>query len=361
MRFAQTATKAVFCTLMSVLPLQGAGIAPSAPAKRKVVRIEITPGMATLVPGQSAQFSARAYDSKGRRVSGVTFSWSSTLLSVATVGSTGSAQAIGNGIAQIRAQVRRVTGTATVRVDDGTGGGGGLTNLFFLHHSTGDGFVVEGDIRGYIEDYNQPRGTNYEFWDHGYNGDGLRDPAGTPTGTSYEIPDDNTDPDGLYRLWTGSDGVAVASRNLILNNHQVIAFKSCFPASAISDTDTLNQYKSWYLEMRDVFDSRPDRVFVVMSTPPLHRLSTNRTEARNARTFASWLKSSEYLAGHSNIVCFDLFDVLAEPDDGSATANMLRYEYEQSHGDGDSHPNAPANRAVAPLLAQTLIDAALGH
>ncbi len=236
-----------------------------------------------------------------------------------------------------------------------------LKNLFFLHHSTGDGIVVEGDVRGHIADYNRAHGTRFRFWDHGYNGDGLRNPRGQFTGTSYNIPDDNTDPDGLWRLWTSTRADCVACRNLILTNHRVIAFKSCFPASAIPDNATLQQRKQWYLAMRDFFDTRTDRVFMVMSTPPLHRLATNATEAKNARRFADWLKSPTYLAGHPNIVCFDLFDLLAKADDGSPTANMLKYQYEGSHKNSDPHPNALANRTVGPIFAQALIAAGLSH
>jgi hypothetical protein len=230
---------------------------------------------------------------------------------------------------------------------------GTRTNLFFLHHSTGEGIIAEGNVRGYIDRYNQDHGTHYEFWDQGYNDDGLRDPQGEPAGT-YNIPDDNTDPDGLYNLWTTDN----RARRQILENHQVIAFKSCFPASGIVDDGMLAQYKQWYLAMRDVFDQYPDKVFVVMSPPPLHHLATEPGEARRARQFAKWLKSGEFLDGHPNVVCFDLFDALAHPDDGSAGANMLRNEYEVSHSDSDSHPNTMANQAVGPLLAQFLIDAA---
>jgi len=233
--------------------------------------------------------------------------------------------------------------------------------VFFLHHSTGEGLVTAGHMRATFDTYNAAHGTKIEFWDHGYNGDGLRDPAGNPTGTNYEIPDDNTDPEGLYRLWTDTSPGWTHSRNVILKNYEVIAFKSCFPASAIPDAATLQQYKDWYLAMRDFFDTRTDRVFVVMSTPPLHRLATNATEAANTRAFANWLSSSAYLSGHPNVVCFNLFDHLARADDGSATANMLRYDYEGSHTDSDSHPNTLANETVGPVFAQFLIDAAVDH
>lgn len=230
--------------------------------------------------------------------------------------------------------------------------------LFFLHHSTGEGIVTQGDVRGAVASHNAENGTSFAFWDHEYNAQGLRNAAGDLTGTNYDIPGDNTDPEGLYMLWTSSEAGWTNARNRILNNYQVIAFKSCFPASAIPDADTLNQYKTWYRAMRDFFDTRTDRTFVVISTPPLHRLATSATEADNARAFAEWLKSDEYLAGHPNVVCFDLFNELAAADDGSATANMLRYEYEGDHSDSDSHPNATANEAVGPVFARALIEAA---
>lgn len=232
-----------------------------------------------------------------------------------------------------------------------------LTNLFFLHHSVGDGLVVAGDMRGAIASYNSAHGTPFVFWDHGYNGDGLRDADGNSTGTSYDIPNDNTDVEGLYYLWTSTEADAVAARNSILDNHQVIAFKSCFPNAAITDAAMLQQYRDWYLAIRDFMDTRQDHLFVVMGFPPLHRLATNTTEANNARAFANWLKSATYLSGHANVVCFDLFDQLAKANDGSATANRLRYNYEIDHFDGgNSHPNDTANAIVGPALANFMCE-----
>ena len=228
------------------------------------------------------------------------------------------------------------------------GGMHNLTNLFFLHHSVGDGLVVEGNMRDVINAYNSAHSTNYMFWDHGYNSDGLRNPDGKMTETNYNIPDDNTDPEGLWYLWTSSEADAQTARNKIMENHQVIAFKSCFPASAIPDKETLNQYKTWYLDMRDFFDQHPEKLFVVMSTPPLREVDTNATEAANARAFANWLKSDEYLSDHPNVVCFDLFDYLAGED------NFLKDEYETE----DSHPNTLANKTVGLAFAQFLIEEA---
>jgi len=227
------------------------------------------------------------------------------------------------------------------------------TKLFFLHHSTGRNLISQGGVREYITSFNAANQTHFGLWDHDYNSIGLSDAQGRLLGRNYNIPNDNTYPDGLHYLWA----VANSARDSILTNHQVIAFKSCYPASGIGSDAELEQRKVWYLEMRDVFDQHPDRVFVVMSQPPLHRLSTNLAEADRARAFASWLGSDEYLAGHPNVVCFDLFDRLAHPDDGSDVRNMLRYEYELSHYNGDSHPNALANQQVGPPFARALIKA----
>ena len=229
-----------------------------------------------------------------------------------------------------------------------------MTNVFFLHHSTGRYLLDEGGVRATLAAYNQSRGTHVELWDHDYNSIGLRNPDGAYLGYGYDIPDDNTDPDGLYVLWTTSN----SAREQILQNHQVIAFKSCFPASEITSDTQLDQRQNWYLAMRDVFDQHPDKVFIVISQPPLHRLATNATQAARARAFADWLGSSAYLSGHPNVRFFDLFDHLAAPDDGSATANMLRWEYERSHTDTDSHPNVLANQTVAPDFTDFLVDTA---
>ena len=172
---------------------------------------------------------------------------------------------------------------------------------------------------------------------------------------SYSINADNTDVEHMHHLWTGADAEWTSFRNKIMSSHEVIAFKSCFPNSAITDTAMLNQYKTWYLEMRSYFDAHPEKLFVVMSTPPLHRLATNTAEASNARAFANWLKSPTYLSGHPNIVCFDLFDYFAGAD------NFLKYEYEGDHASDDSHPNAAANETVGPIFSQFLIDAALNY
>lgn len=224
------------------------------------------------------------------------------------------------------------------------------TRLFFLHHSTGRNLLDQGDVRLHLDTINAERGTDFVLWDHDYNDIGLKDPAGVLLGYGFDIPDDNTDPDGLYKLWTTNN----SARDSILANYDVIAFKSCYPASAITSDAMLDQYKTWYLEIRDVLDQHPDKEFLVMSQPPLHRLGTTVEAADRARAFANWLGSDAFLAGHPNIHYFDFFNRLANADDGSATRNMLRYEYEATHDYAESHPNALANETVGPFFIDAL-------
>ncbi|MBC8424399.1 hypothetical protein H8E07_09770 [bacterium] len=227
-------------------------------------------------------------------------------------------------------------------------------NIFFLHHSTGRNLIEEGSVRNAVETYNAARGSAVVFWDHDYNYIGLRNPAGAYLGYNYNIPDDNTYPDGLHVLWTTNN----AARTAILENHQVIAFKSCFPTCDIDSDAELQQYKDWYLDMRDVFDQHPTKTFVVISPPPRHRLATNAAAATRARAFATWMGSAEYMSGHGNLRFYDLFDRMAHADDGSGQANCLRYEYERSHSSTDSHPNVYANQSEAPEFIQFLLDTA---
>jgi len=227
--------------------------------------------------------------------------------------------------------------------------------FFFLHHSTGRALMNEGDVRDIIEVVSSFEETQLRVWDHDYNHIGLRDAEDEYTGYSYNIPEDNTDPQGLHQLWT----TANAARDSILARYDVIAFKSCYyPAARITSDQQLEDYKNWYLEIRDVLDTYPDKLFIIMSMPPLHRLVTELEWADRARDFADWLGSSEFIQGHANMVYFDLFNQFAHPDDGSTDRNMLRYEYERTHDVPNGHPNELANSIVGPLFANFVVNAA---
>lgn len=224
-----------------------------------------------------------------------------------------------------------------------------FTNVVFLHHSVGRNLIRQGKVRERL------MAAGFELWDHDYNYEGLTRPDGTRTGYSYHIPNDDTDPDGLARLLTQHVYPWPINALSGLMQHDVIVLKSCFPASNIATHEQLGRYQEWYLAMRDVMDQHPDRLFILLTPPPLHPASTSPEAAARARTFADWLSSEEYTDGHPNVFVFDLFGLLAENDPAAPDFNMLRKEYRDG---ADSHPNAYANEAIGPLLADFIIQSA---
>ncbi len=87
---------------------------PGAPT---IQTIEVTPATASKQVGQTQQFTAVAQDAGGNPISGVTFTWSSSNTSIATVnGSTGLATAVAVGTATITATAGGKSGTATFTV-----------------------------------------------------------------------------------------------------------------------------------------------------------------------------------------------------------------------------------------------------
>lgn len=210
------------------------------------------------------------------------------------------------------------------------------TRILFLHHSTGESLIEEGDVREGLT------ALGYEFFDHGYNDDGLRLADGSYTGTHYDVPGDNTDPDGFAEIFAQPLHDPPDNTFSHLMQYDVIAFKSCFPVSNIGDDAQLRQYKSYYLSIRDRVDQYPGKLFIVLTPPPQVPNNSDAEEATRARAFASWLKSDEYLAGHSNVFVFDFFDLLAGPD------SFLRPEYRVD--EYDAHPNERANREIGPVF-----------
>ena len=226
-------------------------------------------------------------------------------------------------------------------------------NIVFLHHSTGNNLIQQGGVRQLMQN------AGYNFWDHGFNYQGLRGPDGKKAGYSYKIPGDNTDPDGFHKIFTQSEYSLPLNAYSGLLQHDVIIFKSCFaPANQIKSDEQLEQYKAWYLEIRDEIDQHPEKIFIILTIPPLNPAETNPEEAARARAFAEWLISDEYLAGHANLFAFDFFDYLAENDPASPEYSMLREAYRTGT---DSHPNQSANQYIGPLFAAFITETIEGY
>lgn len=223
---------------------------------------------------------------------------------------------------------------------------GEFTNIVFLHLSVGANLILEGNVRGLLSQ------TGYTFWDQGYNEWGMVNPDGTSTGYHYRVPSNNTSPDGLANIFSQHLYSLPINTFSALMQHEVLIFKSCYPASDISSDEKLEQYKNWYRQIREITDQYPEHVFIFLTAPPLNPAATNLDIAARARVFNNWIKSDEFLQGHTNIYVFDFFDLLAESDPTSPEYNMLRTEYREGI---DSHPNKQANEMIGPLFVGFII------
>jgi hypothetical protein len=133
--------------------------------------------------------------------------------------------------------------------------------------------------------------------------------------------------------------------------YDVVAFKSCFPASQICSEDTLEEYQRYYETVKSVTRQHRDILFIPFTTPPLVPLDTEPHCAARARRFAEWLTGS-YDDGENNLIAYDLFNVLAGADSRAGDFNCLRNEYQSDPH--DSHPNARANEVVATHFTEWL-------
>jgi hypothetical protein len=217
------------------------------------------------------------------------------------------------------------------------------TRIVFLHHSCGENLINQGDVREGLT------ALGYEFYDHGYNEEGLRLADGSYTGTNFGVPGDNTDPDGFADIFAQPLHDPPDNTFSHLMQYDVIAFKSCYPVSNIWGDEQLAEYQSYYLSIRDRMDQYPDKIFVIVTQPPQVPANSDPAEAARARAFVNWLQSDEYLAGHPNVFVFDFFGLLADDD------NFLRPEYRLDEYDG--HPNQRANRDIGPLFVAFIDEA----
>jgi hypothetical protein len=216
--------------------------------------------------------------------------------------------------------------------------GADLSRVIFLHHSVGANLIAQGDVRQRLTD------LGYEFYDHGYNDDGLVLADGTPAGRNFNVPDDNTNPDGFAAIFAQPLHDPPDNTFSHLMQYSVIAFKSCYPVSNIESDGQLAGYESYYLSIRDRMDQYPNRIFIVVTPPPEIPADTDPQAPARARAFANWLASDEYLSGHPNVFTFNFFDLLADP-----STNMLRADYQID--EYDAHPNELANQTIGPLFA----------
>ncbi|MBN1262019.1 MAG: hypothetical protein JXB35_15170 [Anaerolineae bacterium] len=156
--------------------------------------------------------------------------------------------------------------------------------------------------------------------------------------------------------------------------NMIIMFKSCFPKSDLdgkpgdaplaepNDWDyTVANARAVYIALLDYFATRPDKLFIVITAPPLQRSETSRARAANARAFNTWLVN-DWLQGYpyANVAVFDYYNVLTDPDNhhrwnGRASEHIQAADTDYAaYPSGDSHPSTEghhkATEEFVPLL-----------
>lgn len=266
--------------------------------------------------------------------------------------------------------------------------------LIFIHHSTGGNWLADVGQHEFAGGLgNALRQNNYfvSATNYGWGPDGIGDRTDIPnwpewfTGPNRDIymkalyteSDPNFGDFGSYSRLSPDPG----------GQNEIIMFKSCFPnsnldgnpndppASEPNDWElSVSNAKAVYNNILTYFATRQDKLFIVITAPPLMQEETSSDRAANARAFNNWLVNDWLQSySHHNVAVFDFYNVLTSNggsttvnDAGQETGNHHRYRNNavqhiqtlnnnySSYYTGDSHPSAAggqkATTEFVPLL-----------
>lgn len=237
--------------------------------------------------------------------------------------------------------------------------------LVFIHHSTGEAWLADG--HGGLGVALRSAGYFVSDTNYGWTAGGTVIGDRTDVGdwwTWFRGPSADAYTTALY----GESGQNCSYSRLASDPggaNQIVMFKSCFPNSGVggSPSDaippigsnplagngmsdlTVGNAKGVYLDLLEYMKLHPEKLFVLIVSPPLRSADTNATQAANARALANWLVDpSGWLSGYTqhNVVAFDFFTVLTGGhhrivdgaiQHGAGPSNYLAFPT------GDSHPS----------------------
>ena len=233
----------------------------------------------------------------------------------------------------------------------------GAKKLIFIHHSTGENWLMD-DNGGLGEAL---MGASYFVSDtnYGWGPDSIGDLTDIGHWSNWFRGEDSQP--YLEALYEESGQNSEYSRltTVPAGENEIIMFKSCFPNSNLGgDSDdpipsidnnplvgqdsgsqyhTIANAKGIYVDLLNYFETEPDKLFVVVTAPPLGRNNTTSTNAANARALNNWIKS-DWLDNYpyENVVVFDLYDILTN----NGASNYSLY----STGFSDDHPYQEGNQ-----------------
>ncbi len=242
----------------------------------------------------------------------------------------------------------------------------GLVKLIFIHHSTGENWLTDGygnlglalaDNNYYVSD------TNY-----GWGPNGIGDRTDIPDWEEWFRSGDTE----TYMKALFNEGEQNADYTRTASDpggeNQIIMFKSCFPNSDLEGSPndlptsdgwlSVGHAKYVYNEILNYFGQHPEKLFVVITAPPL----SNRSNAANARAFNLWLMNDwldENDYAYNNVAVFDFYNVLTGKDghhtfENGQEVHQVASKDTLAYPSGDDHPSKKGSQKATeefiPLL-----------
>ena len=238
--------------------------------------------------------------------------------------------------------------------------------LIFIHHSTGENWLTDG-----YGNLGRTLGENNYFvsdTNYGWGPDVIGDRTDIPNWTEW-FASENT-PTYMDALFNESGQNASYTRTLSDpgGENQIVMFKSCFPNSALEGNPndppdpegwlSVGHAKYVYNEILKYFGTRPDKLFVVITAPPL----SDSTYSTNARAFNDWLLNDwlrENNYALNNVAVFDFYNVLTSPNahhrfNNGQIEHLVTDSNTLYYPSGDDHPSEQGSQKATeeflPLL-----------
>ncbi len=241
-----------------------------------------------------------------------------------------------------------------------------VVKLIFIHHSTGENWLTDGygNLGQELADNNYfASDTNYGWGPHG-----IGDLTDIPDWEEWFRSENTTT--YMEALFNEGDQHADYTRNSSDpgGENEIILFKSCFPNSDLEGNPedppsedgwlSVGHAKYVYNEILSYFGQHPEKLFVVITAPPLR----DRSNAANARAFNLWLLNDWLVENdypYANVAVFDFYNVLTGKDghhtfEDGGEVHQIANKDTLKYPSGDDHPSRKGSQKATdeflPLL-----------
>lgn len=237
--------------------------------------------------------------------------------------------------------------------------------LIFIHHSTGGDWLAdpnENDLGGGLAQALMQNNYYVSATNYGWGPDSIGDLTDIPDWiTWFQSEKSPVYVKALFREDDKNLGGFGDWKRLSKEpkgENQVVLFKSCFPNSDLEGNPndpaseegwlTVGHAKYVYNQILKYFSSRPDKLFIAITAPPL----IDSQYGANARAFNlwlvnDWLKENAYEL--SNVAVFDYYNILTGPDNHHRVENnQIQHTFTERQNwlyypSGDDHPSKAGN------------------